>query len=144
MGRNAPVKFNPKPILISMDRIENILVQHPFFSGLDAEYFEVLFDLAVNRHFESNESIFEIGAEADRFFLVHSGAIALRTQFIAGLGAGTVSDPQSQGCIGMVMALLLHMKWHFNAEVLEPTDVGCLGCEGPAGTTRRAQSSFRF
>lgn len=108
-----------------MERIENILVQHPFFSGMDAQYFDMLYDLTVHRHFDINEQIFDVGAEADSFFLIHSGRVALYTSFIAGRGRITIQTVGPKEALGWSWLFPPH-TWHFGARALEPTDAAAL------------------
>ncbi|GIK67226.1 MAG: hypothetical protein BroJett018_50200 [Chloroflexota bacterium] len=60
-----------------METLEPILTQHPFFEGLDKIYLELLTGCASNERYEGGEYLFKEGAEANKFFIIRYGKIAV-------------------------------------------------------------------
>ncbi|MFJ8160089.1 cyclic nucleotide-binding domain-containing protein [Streptomyces sp. NPDC096136] len=63
--------------------------------------------------------VFEEGGEADRFWIVRSGAVALDVQ-VPGRGRSVVETIGAGGLLGWSWLCPPH-RWHLGAEVLEPT-----------------------
>lgn len=57
--------------------LEPILAEHPFFAGLEARYVELMTGCASNVKFNAGETIFRTGEEANRFYIIRRGDIAL-------------------------------------------------------------------
>ena len=62
-----------------MEDLKRTLAAHPFFSGLKPEYFQLIVGCASNVRFESDHYIFREGDEANIFYLVRHGRVALET-----------------------------------------------------------------
>jgi CRP-like cAMP-binding protein len=60
-----------------MKSLESILVKHPFFENLEAEYLELITRCASNVRFEAGEFIHRRGDEADSFYVIRQGKVAL-------------------------------------------------------------------
>lgn len=61
-----------------MESLERILGQHPFFDGLDPEYLKLLVGCASNVRFETGAYLFRQGEEANQFYLLRQGRVALQ------------------------------------------------------------------
>ena len=61
-----------------MESLERILGQHPFFEGLDPEYLKLLVGCASNVRFEAGAYLFRQGEEANQFYLLRQGRVALQ------------------------------------------------------------------
>lgn len=59
-----------------METLEGILAKHPFFTGLD-QYAELLTGCASNVRFDAGVYLFKEGEEANEFYLIRSGRVAL-------------------------------------------------------------------
>ncbi|MBZ5668046.1 MAG: cyclic nucleotide-binding domain-containing protein [Acidobacteriia bacterium] len=59
------------------ETLERILAEHPFARDLDARYLELLVGCAMNVRFEEGEFLFREGDEANRFYLIRHGAVAV-------------------------------------------------------------------
>jgi CRP/FNR family transcriptional regulator, cyclic AMP receptor protein len=57
--------------------IERMLSQHDFFAGMDAGYLALIAGCARNAVFRDGEFVFREGDQAQTFYLVREGAIAL-------------------------------------------------------------------
>ena len=60
-----------------MKTLEGILAQHPFFSRVDPRCHQLLVGCASNVRFNAGEFIFQEGREADVFYLIREGKVAL-------------------------------------------------------------------
>jgi len=60
-----------------METLERIIAQHPFFAGLEPSYMGLVVGCAANRRFRTGDYIFKEGTEANEFYLIRSGRVAL-------------------------------------------------------------------
>jgi len=60
-----------------METIERLLAEHPFFKGLHEQYIKLLVGCASNVRFNQGEFINRDGDEADAFYLIRAGSVAL-------------------------------------------------------------------
>ena len=63
-----------------MKTLEDILDRHPFWNNLPPQYFPLLIECAVIEHFRPGEQIFKKGYDAEHFYLIHQGKVALETR----------------------------------------------------------------
>lgn len=101
-----------------MESLERIIADHPFFAGLDQQYLDLLTGCASNQRFEAGTYIFREGGEANEFFLIRSGKVAIEMP-------GTNHNPILVGTYGEgdVLGwswLLPPYQWKFQAKVVEP------------------------
>jgi CRP-like cAMP-binding protein len=102
-----------------MENLERILSEHPFFQGLSKEHLQVLVGCASNVRFGEGSLIFQTGGEANEFYLIREGRVALET-LRAGSNPVTVLE-LAQGDILGWSWLVPPYHWKFDARVLEPT-----------------------
>jgi CRP/FNR family cyclic AMP-dependent transcriptional regulator len=102
-----------------METLERIVAEHPFFSGLEQYHTGLLTGCAANVRFASGAYIFKEGEEANQFYLIRSGKVALE-----------ISPPQSRPVAvetlqeGDVLGwswLLPPYIWSFDAHALQET-----------------------
>lgn len=60
-----------------METLERLLVEHPFFEDLDAEDLRLIVGCAANVRFPAGAFLFRAGDEANQFFLLRAGSVAL-------------------------------------------------------------------
>ncbi len=60
-----------------MRSLESIIENHPFFKGLDSTFLELVTGCASNVRFEAGEFIFRQSEEANQFYLIRQGKVAL-------------------------------------------------------------------
>jgi len=102
-----------------METIERLLVEHPFFKNLDSRYFKLILGCASNVRFEAGKYIFHEGEEANEFYLVRQGMVALEIP----TGDETPIIVQTVGG-GDVLGwswLLPPYYWHFDARAEDLT-----------------------
>ncbi len=72
-----------------MKTLEGILSKHPFFGGLDPRYIQLAVGCAANVRFNAGEVVFREGDEANNFYLIREGKVALEV-FVPGHGSLTI------------------------------------------------------
>ena len=102
-----------------METLERILSEHAFFSNLASPYANLITSCASNVRFEAGAYIFREGGQANEFYLLRSGKVALeifppqRKPFvIATAGEGEI--------LGWSW-LLPPYQWKFNARAIQAT-----------------------
>lgn len=102
-----------------METLERVLAGHPFFDGLAAEHLRLLVGCATNVRGDAGEFLCREGQEADRFFLVRAGRVALEIA----VPGGTPATVQTLGA-GEILGwswLIPPYHWPFDARAVEPT-----------------------
>lgn len=102
-----------------MNTLEPILAEHPFFRGLEPRYLSIVAGCASNARFAAGEFIAREGQEADRFFLVRAGRVALEI-FVPNKGAVTVQTLEEGDILGWSW-LIPPYRWRFDARAAELT-----------------------
>lgn len=102
-----------------MQTIEEYLPEHPFFAGLDQPTLELLAGCATNVHFNANEVLFHEGDQADTFYIVRKGLIAIQVQSPSA-GGIVVDTAEAGGVVGWSW-LVPPYRWMFDARASEPT-----------------------
>ena len=102
-----------------METLEPILAAHPFFQGLAPGHLKLLVGCASNVRFDTGAFLFRTGEEANQFFLVREGTVAMEAVapgrpvvVVQTLGAGEI--------LGWSW-LIPPYHWMFDARALEPT-----------------------
>jgi CRP/FNR family cyclic AMP-dependent transcriptional regulator len=80
-----------------METLERILVEHPFFAGMREPHMDLLVGCASNVRFDAGQFILREGEEANKFYLIRQGQVALEVHApergsitIQTLGAGEI------------------------------------------------------
>lgn len=60
-----------------MRSLRHILEAHPYFSGLDEAYLELITGCAKNVHFRQDDYLFRAGDEAQDFYVLRQGIVGL-------------------------------------------------------------------
>jgi CRP/FNR family cyclic AMP-dependent transcriptional regulator len=105
----------------AVEAVDNLLREHPFLSGLSPEFYEFFSDCASLRRFASRQEIFHDGGEADHFYLIVTGSVALET-FVPGCGVVTIQSLGPGEALGWSWLFPPH-QWHFTATTRAPTEV---------------------
>jgi CRP/FNR family transcriptional regulator, cyclic AMP receptor protein len=98
--------------------LEVILAKHPLFEGLEQKYLEIIVGCAKNVRFKEGEFILREGKQADTFYLVREGRIAVDI-YAPNVGAITIHTIQPGEVLGWSW-LMSPYRWHFDAQALEP------------------------
>jgi len=78
-----------------MQTMEEVLSSHPFFAGLNAGAMRLIAGCASNVHFAEGEFLFEEGHEANQFWVIRRGRVAMQMES-PGQGA-IVTDTMDEG-----------------------------------------------
>jgi len=105
----------------TIDSLEGLLETHPFLIGLSSEHIHFLQDCAALRRFAAQQQIFREGEDADHFYLIVSGEVALET-VVPGTAVATIQDLGAGEALGWSW-LFPPYRWHFTASTVEPTEV---------------------
>jgi CRP-like cAMP-binding protein len=102
-----------------METLEGILSAHPFFHDLPPRHLGLLVGCASNVRFEPGQFLFRTGEEANQFFLIRHGRVALeitapgrRPLTLQTLGEGEI--------LGWTW-LIPPYHWMFDAQAIEQT-----------------------
>ncbi len=100
-----------------MAGLEKILLQHPFFRGLEAQLGSLIAGCCSNARFEPGDDLLREGAAADQFYLIREGAVALEIG-AAGRPPVTVLT-LGPGEIAGVSWLAPPYRWTFDARAMQ-------------------------
>jgi len=101
-----------------METLERILVEHPFFEGWATQHLQLLVGCASNVRFPSGEYVFREGQEADRFYLLRQGKVALQID-TPRRGPITIQTLEPGEVLGWSW-LIPPYFWRFDAKAVEP------------------------
>lgn len=127
--------------------IRELLAEHPFFSDLPGTDLDLIAGCGRNVHFSAGQTVFEEGAEADVFFVIRRGRLALSVHSpqAGELTIATVGDGDVLGWSW----LFPPYRWHFDASASAETsavvlDGACLRgkCEDDASLGYRLMKRF--
>jgi CRP-like cAMP-binding protein len=102
-----------------METLERILAEHPFFKGLEEPYLQLLVGCASNVRFNAGEVIFREGEEANRFYLIRQGKVAVET-FTPGRGPIIIQTLGEGELLGWSW-LIAPYRWRFDGRAVELT-----------------------
>jgi CRP/FNR family transcriptional regulator, cyclic AMP receptor protein len=99
-----------------MDTIEALLQDVPFFEGLERDALELIAGCGSNARFRPEEPLFRDGEEANTFYVVRHGTVALET-FVPSRGPVTIETLGAGEVVGWSW-LFPPYRWHFDARAL--------------------------
>jgi len=102
-----------------METLERILAEHPFFKGLEEPYLQLLVGCASNVRFNAGEVVFREGEEANRFYLIRQGKVAVET-FAPGRGP-IIMQTLGEGEVLGWSWLIAPYRWRFDGRAVELT-----------------------
>ena len=102
-----------------METLERIIAEHPFFEGLESYYTELLTGCASNVKFAPGTYLFREGEEANQFYLIRAGKVALEmfTPYSRPLTVETLEQGDVLGWSWLVPPYI----WNFHARALQET-----------------------
>ncbi|MGD0204832.1 MAG: cyclic nucleotide-binding domain-containing protein [Dehalococcoidia bacterium] len=102
-----------------METLERILAEHPFFKGLEEPYLQLLVGCASNVRFNAGEVVFREGEQANQFYLIRQGKVAVET-FAPGRGPIIVQTLKEGEVVGWSW-LVAPYRWRFDGRAIELT-----------------------
>jgi CRP-like cAMP-binding protein len=100
-----------------MRSLQDLLMEHPFFSGLDDSTVSLLVGCASNAHYRPGQYLFHEGEPADRFFVVRRGRVALDVH-IPGQPEKVVDTVDEGDVVGWSW-LVPPYRWFFDARAVQ-------------------------
>jgi CRP/FNR family transcriptional regulator, cyclic AMP receptor protein len=102
-----------------METLERVVAAHPFFADLHTQYTQLLVGCASNLRITSGTYVFREGEEADQFYLIRKGRIAL--EVAAPQHKPIIVDTLEEGDILGWSWLVPPYRWRLNARAVETT-----------------------
>ena len=103
---------------MAADSLERILGEHPFFGGMEEPYLQLFVDCASNVRFNAGEMIFREGEEANTFYLIRHGRVALETS--APQRGSVIIETLGEGSVLGWSWMVPPFRWRFDARAMEP------------------------
>ena len=100
-----------------MESLKRILAESPFLKDLEPHHLELITGCASNVRFESGQYLFHEGEEADRFFLIRHGKVAIEV-FTPDRGPITIQTIEAGDVLGWSW-LVPPYQWRFDAKATE-------------------------
>jgi len=102
-----------------METLEPILAKHPFLKGLKPEHLKILVGCASNVRFNAGQFLFHEGEEANEFYMIREGKVAVQTQ---GAERGPIIvQTIGEGEVLGWSWLIPPYRWRFDVKALELT-----------------------
>jgi CRP/FNR family cyclic AMP-dependent transcriptional regulator len=101
-----------------MEAIETLLRASRVFEALEPHRLALVAGCASNVHFDQGAVLFREGDQADTFFLVRHGSVALE-MFVPARGAAVIETIEAGDVVGWSW-LFPPYRWHFDARALTP------------------------
>jgi len=102
-----------------METLQGILADHPFARGLNNHHLELLVGCASNIRFEAGQLVFREGEEANQFYLIREGKVAVEL-FASERGPITILTLGEGEVLGWSW-LVPPYSWRFDARAIEST-----------------------
>ncbi|MHB1687834.1 MAG: cyclic nucleotide-binding domain-containing protein [Ignavibacteriaceae bacterium] len=102
-----------------MENLEKILAEHPFLQGLESHYLDLIVGCASNVRFDAGQFIFHEGEEANQFYVIRHGKVALEI-FSPERGAIEIDTLEEGDVLGWSW-LIPPYHWRFDARAVELT-----------------------
>jgi signal-transduction protein with cAMP-binding, CBS, and nucleotidyltransferase domain len=104
-----------------MEKIKDLLANHPFFKDLKKDQLEFLAGCGKNVQFKKGEQIFKEGEAADYFYVIRKGKVALDIDG-AQRGLIRIQTIEEGEILGWSWLIPPH-KWAFSVTAVETTSV---------------------
>ncbi len=102
-----------------MENLGKILAEHPFLKGLESHYLDLIAGCASNVRFDAGQFIFHEGEEANQFYVIRNGKVALEI-FSPERGAIEIDMLEEGDVLGWSW-LIPPYHWRFDARAVELT-----------------------
>jgi CRP-like cAMP-binding protein len=114
---------------VEVEGLDRILMQHPFFAGLEPEIVQLVAGCGRNLRFEAGQYLFHEGEPANEFYLIRHGRVAL--EILPPGQPAMVFSTLGEGEIVGASWLVPPYRWMFDARATELTrvvgmDAACL------------------
>ncbi|HEX3034472.1 MAG TPA: cyclic nucleotide-binding domain-containing protein [Thermodesulfobacteriota bacterium] len=103
-----------------MKKIELTLAENPIFKGLDQDYLKLIVKRASDIHFNPGDFILREGEEANQFYIILLGKVALEIAFEPEREPVTIRTLGEGDVLGWSW-LFPPYRWRFSAHAVTPT-----------------------
>jgi len=104
---------------MTLQTLEPILREQPFFEGMDEQHIELITGCAKNVRFPEGQYIFREGDPANQFYLIRNGLVSVQCM-VPHRGVTTVQTVGQGEVLGWSWLFPPH-RWHFDARVQQET-----------------------
>jgi len=119
--------------------LKQAIAEHPFWTGLNPRFFHFLEECATLVRLDAGQIVFREREDADHFYLIHKGHVALET-FIPGRGNISVQSLGAGEALGWSW-LFPPYRWEFSARATDPAELIAFGA---VGLRERAEENRDF
>ncbi|MCA9734872.1 MAG: cyclic nucleotide-binding domain-containing protein [Deferribacteres bacterium] len=109
-----------------METLERFLAEHKFLENMKPEFIEQIVGCASNVHFPAGEVICREGRDADKFYFIREGKVALDIH-MPQKGSISIMTLEKDSVLGWSW-LFPPYRWQFNARA--KTDIHAIAVEG--------------
>ncbi len=109
----------------TLEPLEKLIAEHPFWKGSKPDLMRFLKPAAVLQRFGVGQTVFQQGQDADHFFLVLHGHVALE-RFVPGKGMVTIQTVGSGEALGWSWLFAPYI-WHLTARSTDATEAIAFG-----------------
>ena len=102
-----------------METLEPILAEHPFLKGLESRHLQLIVGCASNVRFDAGQFIFREGEEANQFYIIRKGKVALDVH--SPERGSVIIDTLGDGEVLGWSWLIPPYHWRFDAHAVELT-----------------------
>lgn len=102
-----------------METIERLIAEHPFFKALEDRYIQFVAGCASNVRFEAGQLLFREGEEANTFYIIRTGRVALEINAVE--RGSLIIDTIDPGEVLGWSWFIAPYRWHFDARAIELT-----------------------
>ena len=100
---------------------ETLLAKHPFLEGMELQHLSFIAGCGSNVHFDADQYIFREGEQADQFYLIRQGKVALEIS-VPGRGPLIIETIGEGDVLGWSFCFPPYRR-HWDARALEVTRV---------------------
>ena len=100
-----------------MEGLERIIREHQFFRDLDPRFVALVVGCAKNVRFEAGEYLFREDGEADQFYLIRHGRVAL--EMVSPNGGSVTIQTLGEGELVGLSWFVPPYRWAYDARALE-------------------------
>jgi CRP-like cAMP-binding protein len=102
-----------------MESLERIIAEHPFLKGMSPEHLQLIAGCASNIRFDAGSYIFHEGEEANAFFIIRQGKVALELNAVQRgvMNIQTLGEGEILGWSWLIPPY----SWRFDARAIELT-----------------------
>lgn len=102
-----------------VETLEAVIAEHPFLKGIEPQYIKLIAGCASNVRFDAGQFLFHEGEEANEFYMIRRGKVALEISAIprAVITVQTIGEGDILGWSWLIPPY----RWRFDARALEVT-----------------------